>query len=43
LLIDGYDLFDNVTQLSKDGLLIIAMTPTIKQVGTDSNEALIGV
>jgi hypothetical protein len=43
LLIYGYDLFANVTQLSKDRLLSIAMTPTIKQVGTASNKALIGV
>jgi hypothetical protein len=43
LLIDGYDLFDNVTQLSEDGLLISAMISTIKQVGTASNKALIGV
>ena len=30
LLIHSYDLFDNIAEFSKDGLFIVAMTPTIK-------------
>jgi len=43
LLIQGDDFFDNVTEFRKDGLLIIAMTPPVKQVRTAANKALIGV
>ena len=43
LRIHGYDLFDKITEFSKDVLFISAMTPAIKEIRAASNKALIGV
>jgi hypothetical protein len=43
LLVHGDDFFDEITECSKDGLCIIAMTPAIQEIRATANKALIGV